>query len=126
MAKKKYMIGTALTAVTLGVLLGMFVSGLFQDEELVTILRYILIPVFSIFFIMISIKKPVTIELVAYGVAILLLFQAGWDFYVKDWNVIRTEIVIPAIISIIINVVSGRVKMVGAKKITTRQLGLGR
>jgi len=120
------MIGTALTAVTLGVLLGMFVSGLFQDEELVTILRYILIPVFSIFFIMISIKKPVTIELVAYGVAILLLFQAGWDFYVKDWNVIRTEIVIPAIISIIINVVSGRVKMVGAKKITTRQLGLGR
>lgn len=123
--KNKILIGTIITAISLGTLLGIFTGGIFQFAG-ISSLKYILIPSFAVIIALISLKKPVAMELAAYAIAIILLSQAVWDFYAQDWNSLRTEIVIPAIISIVINLVSGRVKVLGAKKTLWGQLGLGK
>ena len=125
MAKKKklsYRFGTTITAVSLAVLVGIFISGMFRGD-IVTSLRYTLIPLFSAAFIFWSVQKSRQVELLAYAVAILLATQASWDWYAHDWNELRLDIIIPAIISIVLNAVSGHVKLLGAKKTFFQQIG---
>jgi len=123
--KRKFNIGTTITAVSLAVILSIFISGLFRND-LINTFRYISMPILIVVFTLWSTKMPKALELTAYGIAIFLLFQGIWDWYAMDWNNLRTEIVVPCIISLIINSVSGKVRLIGAKKTLKNQLGLGR
>jgi len=126
--QNRYKFGTMTTAVLLGVMLGMFVGGILANvtdiENGTTIFYSILIPIFTSISVYAGVKSPIKTELVAYAVAVLLIFQWSWDLRVQDWNAIRTEIMITSILSVILNMFTGRVRLSGAKKTFKGQLGL--
>lgn len=127
-AKNKYKIGTITTSILLAILMSMFLGGilgnLITTRDYTNTFRIILIFLLIPLNIIWALKKPKSLEFGAYGIAILLLFQWSWDWYVKDWNFIRTEIAISSIIALIVNALTGAIRLTGAKKTFKGQLGL--
>ena len=91
-----------------------------------TYITYGFIIVFSLIGIFSGIKKPIFTELFAYGISIMLIIQFLWDFGVLDVSSRRWTIFSISILTLIINIFSGKVKLWGAKKTALNIVGVGK
>jgi len=113
--------GSMITGIILGYLVG-FILTMILPEFLHSNILFFGLPMS--FFAYLSLKKPRFIEYLAYAVAILIFVNFGWDYVVGDRNNIRMSLFIGSMISLIVNIFTGQVKLVGAKKTLKKALGL--
>lgn len=110
-----------LTGVILGYIVGFFTNGIIPDFAYS---KYLYFGAPILFFSYLSIKKPRFTEYTAYAITIFVILQFLWDFLVGDRNAIRMSLFYGAILSLIINVLTGHVRLIGAKKTFRRAIGL--
>jgi hypothetical protein len=123
--KNRYILGGVLSSISLSVLSGIFLSGLLKiDSTPLKIAIMVVLAVSLSAFAIRDKKSGVMVEGIAYAVAILLLTQASWDWYANDWNILRAEIAIPALISLAINTLTGNVRLSGMGRTFKNQIGL--
>ena len=113
--------GSVLTGIILGYLVG-FILTMILPEFLHSNILYFGLPMS--FFAYLSIKKPKFTEYLAYAIALLIFINFGWDFVVGDRNNIRMSLFISSMISLIVNIFTGQIKLIGAKKTLKRAIGL--
>lgn len=127
--KRKFKIGSLITGFGLGSLIGWYISGfisgdmpIFESHFLVvSVLSFLMGSLFAYF----AYKRPVFIEYLAYATSIYILFQYAWDFRVGDRGPERLYMAIHGVILLLINIVSGRVKLIGATSTAKNAVGLG-
>jgi len=113
--------GSVLTGIILGYLVG-FIFTMIAPEFLHSNILYFGLPMS--FFAYLSINKPKFTEYLAYAIALLIFINFGWDYIVGDRNDIRMSLFIGSIISLIVNILTGKVKVIGAKRTLKRTIGL--
>lgn len=118
--RKKPNYGSILTGVGLGVLIGWYISGFFAFQSSLMILLGISMVLFGYF----AYKKPVFLEYLAYAMSVFFILQFAWDYRVGDISEIRTNFFIMSLVLLFINMATGKVKLIGAKKTFRRAIGL--
>jgi len=80
----------------------------------------------AVVLIPLGIRSPTFTEFFAYVVSIFIMLQSLWDLAVFDWNMQRTILISLAVTTFIVNVISGKVRFIGARRTAKRAIGLGR
>ncbi len=112
--------GSILTGIGLGILIGWYVSGFFAFKSSLIILSSISV----LFFGFLAYHKPIFSEYLAYAISLFFILQFSWDYRVGDISNIRTTFFTISLILLILNITTGRVKLIGAKKTVKRAIGL--
>jgi len=118
---KKISWGSVITGLLLGNVTGWLLNTTLPEFYLSNLI-YFGIPI--IFFTSLAFKKPISTEYLSYGLCALIVFNFVWDYAVGDRNYERWYLFISAIIAILINAFTGKVRISGAKKTFKRSIGL--
>ncbi len=116
-------IGSLITSTIFGALLGWYVGGIIPYLEG---MRFIWVAIGISLLVAMGYKYPILVESFAYGFSILVLFQAFWDWGARDWTEWRTIMTLGAIGLLILNITTGKLKLIGAKRVFKNQLGVTR
>ena len=116
----KRKIGSILTGIGLGVLIGIWLNFIysFPNSQLIYIGGSIFL--FSI----LSYFHPKKIEIIAYAISIYVFLQMAWDYSVLDRGVIRMTLFYSALSLLIINTFSGHYNITPAIKILKKAIGI--
>ena len=120
MGKKKRKIGSIITGIGLGILLGFWVNLIYSFPNSLLIygaVGALLVGVIAYF-------KPKTTEIAAYSISVFIFLQMGWDYAVGDRGEVRLTLLIGAVILLIINGFSGFYGLKKPKKIFIKALGV--
>ena len=120
--KKKILIGSLITGIGLGSLVGLYLRLLLPSSF--SFFYYIITTFIILFFLWTAYRRPTFVELLAYAISVYVLFQYAWDYAVGDRGSSRWLLFINAIVLLILNILTGRVKFVGAKATARRAIGL--
>ena len=123
MKRKQISWGSIFTGGLLGIIAGLYLTELMPLFQYSNIIYYV-IPILLLSYL--GYKKPIFTEYFAYAVAVYILFQFAWDYIVGDRGSIRMRFFISAIISLTLNILTGKIKFIGAKKTAKRAIGLGK
>lgn len=106
-----------------GLGLGFLIGG-FLDGTIANIPQFVFFLIPMVFMGYLGYSKPVFVEYLSYAVAFVIIVNYAWDWRVGDRNSIRNYLFFTAIILTLINISTGRVKLIGAKKTAKRAIGL--
>ena len=123
MGKKKktnLRIGSILSGIGLGVLLGIWLNLIYSFPGSQAI--YIVIGVIVLGTL--GYTKQRTTEVMAYGISIYIILQFLWDYSVGDRNFVRTQLLFSSITLLIINTFSGHYYLSKPIKIFKKSLGI--
>ena len=117
---KNFKIGSVVTGIALGVLLGIWFNYVYSFQFSLAIYISIGILIFGA----LGVFKQKTAEILGYATSIYIFLQMFWDYSVGDRNIIRINLLTSAIILLIVNSMSGHYGLTQPRKIFKKAVGI--
>jgi len=125
--RRKFKISSGFIGLATGVLVGWSIGNLLLRLILNNnILLYLSIILFSLIGLILDIKYPVLVESLSFGFTVLIIFQALWDYGAQDWSRWRSIMSLSSVGLLILNSLTGHLKINTTKRVIKRQLGVGK
>ncbi len=120
MAKKKFKIGSVISGVGLGVLLGIWINLIYSFQGS----QFVYIAAGVIFFGFLGYTNQKTTEVLAYAISIYVFLQIAWDWSVLDRGAIRLQLLYSAAVLMFLNISTGHYNLAKPIKIFKKALGV--
>jgi len=118
--KKKFKIGSVMSGIGLGVLIGIWLNLIYSFQYS----QFIYIAIGVVVFGSLGFTAQRTTEVLAYAISIYIFLQIAWDWAVLDRGEIRLSLLIMASILMITNIVTGYYNIGKPIKMLGRAVGM--
>lgn len=120
MKKQKFKIGSVISGIGLGVLLGVWVNYIYSFQYS----QFIYISIGILIFGLAGYYKQKPTEVLAYALSIYVFLQMFWDYSVGDRGPIRMSLLLSAVILLIVNILTGHYGLKQPQKILKQAIGI--
>ena len=122
---KQISIGSLVTGLGLGIIIGIYINLLLPTSYyLFPNMNYVIIGLLALLFVYFDYSKPIFIEYLSYVVSMFIILNFLWDIGVGSESKSGVMLVSLAVLLLIQNMLTGFIKILGAKTTARRAIGL--